>query len=50
MYGMLRWPNILSVEYRRIGPSNQVEALAGCTLYTGPFVKDLSTRGSINGK
>ena len=36
MYGMLRWPNSLPLEHRRIGPLIQGEMLTGCKLYTGP--------------
>ena len=39
MYGMLRWPDILSVEHRRTGPSNLAKVLAGCKLYADPFAR-----------
>ena len=46
-YGMLRWPNILPLEHRRNGPSNQGEALVGCKFYTDPFASICQPRGSI---
>ena len=36
---MMRWPNIVPQEHRRVGPLILGEALVYCILYTGPFVR-----------
>ena len=39
MCRMLRWPNILPQEHKRIGPLIQGEVPADCKLYTDPFAR-----------
>ena len=47
MDGTLRWPNILPLGHRRIGPSDQGDALLSCKLYTDPSAKICQQGGLI---